>query len=140
MDVSIGYEWRTSWPTAPMRACCPDGATKSAPCDRAACRDENCTARRKTRYEAHAPAKLGRPVAPPRVRAYDPPKSQYRGVYRREGCACWYATIKVNGKARYLGYFPLTPEGELAAARAYDAAAREAGGRERWLNFKANDH
>jgi hypothetical protein len=69
--------------------------------------------------------------------------SNYRGVSwaKREGK--WTAQIKVGGKHRRLGTFPGTPEGEVAAALAWDRAAFEVYGEDAipLLNFpkeKAN--
>ena len=43
----------------------------------------------------------------------------------------WQAQIRPNGKTRYLGCFG----DELAAAVAYDEAARQWFGEDAWLNF-----
>lgn len=37
----------------------------------------------------------------------------------------WKSEIRVNKKSIFLGLFPYTPEGEIAAARAYDEAAKK---------------
>jgi len=59
-----------------------------------------------------------------------PPSSPFKGVHRtRDGYLT--AKIKVNGQTRYLGTFPT----EEAAARAYDAAARDAFGEFAQVNF-----
>lgn len=69
--------------------------------------------------------------------------SQYKGVFKsedpRKGLVYWCSNIKVNGTQIYLGYFPYTPVGEIAAARAYDAAARQHFGRFACLNFPDED-
>jgi hypothetical protein len=60
----------------------------------------------------------------------------YRGtfeLYRAEGR--WKAQLRVNGKDRYLGFF----EDELAAALAYDEAARSHRGASAKLNFPDRD-
>lgn len=62
--------------------------------------------------------------------------SQYLGVsvcktfssYKGKKSAPWFgykANIRVKGKLIYLGIFPNTSEGEIEAARAYDAAAKK---------------
>jgi hypothetical protein len=58
--------------------------------------------------------------------------SLYKGVswYRRYGK--WQAHITIGGKRRSVGYFT----NETEAARAYDAAAREAYGEYAYLNFR----
>jgi hypothetical protein len=50
--------------------------------------------------------------------------SQYKGV-TKDGNR-WKAQIQIGGVEHHLGRFPLTTEGEVAAARAYDRAAVEA--------------
>lgn len=58
--------------------------------------------------------------------------SGFKGVsFRRQRGRGWKSTIGLNGKRIHLGLFS-TPE---AAARAYDAAARELFGEFAWLNF-----
>ena len=71
--------------------------------------------------------------------------SNYRGVswVKREREGKWVVQIKVGGKNRHLGTFPGTPEGEVAAALAWDRAAFEVYGEDAipLLNFpkeKAN--
>jgi hypothetical protein len=59
--------------------------------------------------------------------------STYRGVSWYKNDNKWQATIKFNGKNRYLGYF----ENEEEAAKAYDKAARAHHGEKAQLNFPA---
>src|SRR5262249_48857430 len=62
-----------------------------------------------------------------RRRAYH--TSKYKGVSRSG--RHWLACIQINGKTRSLGHFA----DEIAAARAYDAAARRAWGASAFQNF-----
>lgn len=57
--------------------------------------------------------------------------SKFKGVgwYKRDGT--WQVQIRINGHYRFLGRF----DSEVAAARAYDAAAYEAWGEFAHLNF-----
>ena len=66
--------------------------------------------------------------------------SNYRGVYWATRKEKWVAQIKVEGKNRHLGIFPGTPEGEVAAALAWDRAAFEVYGPDAIpsLNFPEN--
>lgn len=57
-------------------------------------------------------------------------RSQYKGVTQHTGRSKWIAQIVVGGIHRHLGSF----DSEWAAARAYDAAAREACGEFACLN------
>lgn len=57
--------------------------------------------------------------------------SQFKGVSWKRRNSSWAAAIWANGRSRYLGLF----SAEVAAARAYDAAAREAFGAFARLNF-----
>lgn len=59
------------------------------------------------------------------------PASGFRGVYQDRGAPLFYARIWHGGSAKRLGYFRDAQE----AARAYDAAAREAFGEFAILNF-----
>lgn len=59
--------------------------------------------------------------------------SRFKGVCWDRGVRKWRAAIKVDGKQRYLGIYT----SEEDAARAYDAAAREAFGEYAYLNFPA---
>lgn len=63
--------------------------------------------------------------------------SSYRGVALNKVKGKYHAHIRVDGKLKFLGGWDLTPEGELAAARAYDDAARKAWGDEAPQNFPA---
>ena len=77
------------------------------------------------------------------VRKREDSSSNYRGVSWNKRSEKWTAQIKVGGKHRHLGIFPGTPEGEIAAALAWDRAAFEAYGEDAipLLNFpkeKAN--
>eukprot|EP01050_Picozoa_sp_SAG11_P015943 SAG11_NODE_2118_length_3791_cov_2.251625_4_plen_245_part_00 len=58
-------------------------------------------------------------------------RSRFRGVRWKVGDAKWEACIKTEGRTTYLGLFT----DEAAAARAYDAAARELRGAEARVNF-----
>ena len=48
----------------------------------------------------------------------------------------WHAAIAVNGRTTYLGYF----DDEVAAAKAYDSAARKHRGQFAYLNFTKDHH
>ena len=77
------------------------------------------------------------------VRKREDSSSNYRGVSWNKRSEKWTAQIKVGGKHRHLGIFPGTPEGEIAAALAWDRAAFEVYGEDAipLLNFakeKAN--
>ena len=61
--------------------------------------------------------------------------SAFKGVSRDPRRGHWVARIKIAGQQRWLGSFPDGPDGEIAAARAYDRAAREAWGPYACLNF-----
>jgi hypothetical protein len=65
--------------------------------------------------------------------------SHFKGVHRgnrqfKTG-GQWHASIRRDGKKLFLGSFPLTAEGEMAAARAYDDAARKLFGEFAAVNF-----
>jgi hypothetical protein len=47
--------------------------------------------------------------------------SRYTGVTKVDNR--WKAQLSIGGRSRYLGKFPLTPEGEVAAARLFDREA-----------------
>jgi len=65
-----------------------------------------------------------------------PTASRYKGVSRAShNVPAWCANISHDGKQIYLGSFPLTAEGELAAARTYDDAARKLYGEFAAVNF-----
>jgi hypothetical protein len=71
----------------------------------------------KARYDARC-LELGR----------DPDKrqaSEFRGVSWDKPLGKWQARIRVDRKTDNLGYFGPTPAGEVGAAVAYDARARE---------------
>jgi hypothetical protein len=59
--------------------------------------------------------------------------SRYKGVSWHRRCGKWQVHITADGKRRGAGYFT----DETEAARAYDAAAREAYGEYAYLNFPA---
>lgn len=48
--------------------------------------------------------------------------SPYQGVSWSKTRQCWRAQLSIKRKSFHLGYFPDTPEGQMAAARAYDRA------------------
>ncbi|MGD0596173.1 MAG: AP2 domain-containing protein [Sedimentisphaerales bacterium] len=58
--------------------------------------------------------------------------SRYRGVSFSKRKQKWFAAIRANGRKLWLGYF----DSELAAARAYDEAAKKYHGEYATLNFK----
>jgi hypothetical protein len=49
--------------------------------------------------------------------------SRFKGVSHKKGH--WCVTLTFGGKPVHLGSFPMTSQGELAAARVYDDAARK---------------
>lgn len=61
--------------------------------------------------------------------------SAFFGVSWHKRRNVWQAHIRVSGKLKFLGEFRGTPEGEIEAARAYDAAARVHRGELAVLNF-----
>jgi hypothetical protein len=63
--------------------------------------------------------------------AGQPCSSRFKGVYWATERKVWRARITVDGKARFLGRF----HDEIAAAEAYDEAARELFGEHARLNF-----
>jgi len=63
-----------------------------------------------------------------------PKSSLYKGVSRC-GISRWQACIRLDNKNTHLGVFPKTPEGEIAAAKAYDMAASKHFGEFARLNF-----
>lgn len=60
-----------------------------------------------------------------------PTTSRFKGVYFETFTGRWRARIQCNGVQRILGRF----RNEVAAAEAYDEAARELFGEHAWLNF-----
>lgn len=58
-------------------------------------------------------------------------RRRYKGVYRSPTQGRWYAKIMADGKQHYLGTFSTA----VAAARAYDAAARELHGEFAYQNL-----
>src|SRR5439155_8257746 len=88
------------------------------------CRRANLVVRDQTHTNAHArKRKVG----------YDggPPTSRFKGVCWIEKSGKWLAQISREGQCRRLGYF----DDEIAAAQAYDEAARELFGEHTRLNF-----
>jgi len=61
--------------------------------------------------------------------------SIYKGVSLVSKRKKYIAHIRINRKIVHLGYFPLTPEGEILAAKAYDDKASEHFGEFAQLNF-----
>jgi hypothetical protein len=59
--------------------------------------------------------------------------SRYKGVTHKKGH--WCVTLTYGRKSVHLGSFPMTTEGELAAARVYDDAARKLHGEFAAVNF-----
>ena len=87
------------------------------------CRRENLVVRTMVQQLASLPklaARNGRPCS-----------SRFKGVGWEKQTRKWRAQIVVAGKTRNLGRF----EDEIAAAVAYDEAARELFGEHAWLNF-----
>ena len=66
-----------------------------------------------------------------RSRKGQPCTSRFKGVFFESWTKKWRANIEVDGKKRSLGRFG----DEIAAAQAYDEAARELFGEYAWLNF-----
>jgi hypothetical protein len=64
-----------------------------------------------------------------------PPSSRFKGVTFDKRDGTWYVRVQHNKRRRNLGNFPITPEGEIDAARAYDCGAREYHGEFALLNF-----
>jgi hypothetical protein len=62
--------------------------------------------------------------------------SVYRGVYWHAAEGRWRATVTIDGRQRYLGYF----DDEVSAARAYDVAAKAAFGEFAHPNFPEANH
>jgi AP2 domain len=60
-----------------------------------------------------------------------PPTSRFKGVYWEKAKEKWRARISADAKVYWLGRF----RDEIAAAEAYDEAARELFGEHAWLNF-----
>jgi hypothetical protein len=59
------------------------------------------------------------------------PTSQFKGVHWETQTKAWRARIRIDGKTRNLGRFG----DQVAAAQAYDEAARKWFGEYAWLNF-----
>jgi hypothetical protein len=88
------------------------------------CRRENLVVRNYTEQ-------MGRARKRKTTHGGRPCTSQYKGVSWDERAGKWHARIKREGYVRRLGYF----HDELAAAQAYDEAARELFGEHARLNF-----
>ena len=65
------------------------------------------------------------------ARAAEPRVSAYRGVWWKKAACRWTASIRHDGRSKYLGLF----DDERVAAEAYDAVAREQHGEWAVLNF-----
>jgi hypothetical protein len=63
-------------------------------------------------------------------------RTQFRGVRYHQNR--WRAHIRYLGKTIYLGVYPFTHEGEVAAAKAYDDRARSLFGEFAVLNFPSD--
>lgn len=61
-------------------------------------------------------------------------KSGYKGVSWRKRSLAWVAYIGVDGEHKYLGSFPPTKAGKIAAAREYNKAAKRYFGKFAVLN------
>lgn len=57
-------------------------------------------------------------------------------VKKDRGRKYWYAQTRKGPEKFYLGLFPFTEEGEIAAAKAYDKKAKELFGEFAYLNFE----
>lgn len=62
-------------------------------------------------------------------------RSGYKGVFLEKGREKYIAAINLNGRPRKIGRFPFTQEGLIAAARAYDTAAKLHFGEFAHINF-----
>ncbi|HEV2133395.1 MAG TPA: hypothetical protein VGR47_03960 [Terracidiphilus sp.] len=61
--------------------------------------------------------------------------SRFKGVTWNRNHRCWIAQLMHNYQRHYLGSFPGTPEGEIMAACAYDAKAKDLFGEFALVNF-----
>ncbi len=62
--------------------------------------------------------------------------SRFKGVSYKKRDEIWVAQITVDKKKLWLGQFPYTSEGEVAAAKCYDEAAKKYFKEFAYLNFK----
>ena len=92
--------------------------------DRLNCRDGNLIVR--TRGDVIRERARARPIGG---------TSRFRGVSRHKRSGRWQVVLRAAGTLHYVGQWDGTPEGEVEAARAYDAAALRLVGKEARLNF-----
>lgn len=128
-QFSNGYVYRRTGSRAVMMHREIAGATTRdvvlhADGDRLNCADENLVVRRRHDF-------LSERVRERNVRG----TSAFRGVSWHTRSGRWRVVLRAGGKLHYIGAWEGTPEGELQAARAYDAAALRLVGSDARLNF-----
>lgn len=64
-----------------------------------------------------------------------PPVSIYRGVNWAKRDGRWVVRLRVDGKLKFIGSFPGTPEGEIDAAKLWDQAVTRYRGTGTYRNF-----